>query len=180
LQSRWHKLRTLVQFTPFVQTYRNRHYEWVQLAGHAGNFRAGADQGTILKKLCTQEELCYRQFAADAIADYVPRYFGTQEVQVADKDETESKLTAIDISRRFSQCFPPSEFIQLQDCLSTFTAPSIMDCKIGVRTYLEMELAKAQEKPKLRKDMYDKMVAVDPTAPTQEEHQQQGVTKPRY
>ena len=45
-----------------------------------------------------------------------------------------------------------------------------MDCKIGVRTYLEDELAKAREKPKLRKDMYEKMVAVDPAAPTDEEH----------
>ena len=39
-----------------------------------------------------------------------------------------------------------------------------MDCKIGIRTYLEEELAKAREKPKLRKDMYEKMVAVDPNA----------------
>jgi len=55
-----------------------------------------------------------------------------------------------------------------------------MDCKIGVRTYLEDELAKAREKPKLRKDMYEKMVAVDPAAPTDEEHRLKGVTKPRY
>ena len=33
-----------------------------------------------------------------------------------------------------------------------------MDCKIGVRTYLEEELAKAKEKPKLRKDMYEKVI----------------------
>lgn len=71
------------------------------------------------------------------------------------------------------------EFIQLQDCLSSFTLPSIMDCKIGVRTYLEEELAKAKEKPKLRKDMYEKMIAVDPDAPTEEEHRLKGVTKPR-
>jgi len=58
--------------------------------------------------------------------------------------------------------------------------PSIMDCKIGVRTYLEEELEKAKEKPKLRRDMYDKMMAVDPTAPTQEEHAMKGVTKPRH
>jgi 1D-myo-inositol-triphosphate 3-kinase len=55
-----------------------------------------------------------------------------------------------------------------------------MDCKIGVRTYLEDELAKAKEKPKLRRDMYDKMIQIDPQAPTDEEHRLKGVTKPRY
>ena len=44
-----------------------------------------------------------------------------------------------------------SEYIQLQDLLGDFKAPCVMDCKIGVRTYLEEELAKAKEKPKLRK-----------------------------
>ncbi|GBP84517.1 Inositol-trisphosphate 3-kinase A [Eumeta japonica] len=55
-----------------------------------------------------------------------------------------------------------------------------MDCKIGVRTYLEEELAKAKEKTKLRKDMYEKMIQIDPKAPTEEEHRSKGVTKPRY
>lgn len=48
------------------------------------------------------------------------------------------------------------------------------------RTYLEEELMKARERPRLRKDMYDKMVAVDPGAPTEQERAQQGVLKPRY
>lgn len=48
------------------------------------------------------------------------------------------------------------------------------------RTYLEEELTKARERPKLRKDMYKKMLAVDPAAPTEEEHAQRAVTKPRY
>ncbi len=48
------------------------------------------------------------------------------------------------------------------------------------RTYLEEELIKARERPRLRKDMYEKMVAVDPGAPTEEERAQQGVLKPRY
>lgn len=47
------------------------------------------------------------------------------------------------------------------------------------RTYLEEELAKAKEKPKLRKDMYEKMIAVDPGAPSEEEHRLRAVTKPR-
>lgn len=76
-----------------------------------------------------------------------------------------------------------------------------MDCKLGVRTYLEDELAKAKLKPKLRKvslyaifleaglgllffnylqDMFEKMLQVDPSAPTTEELQLGGVTKPRY
>lgn len=48
------------------------------------------------------------------------------------------------------------------------------------RTYLEEELVKARERPWPRKDMYEKMVAVDPGAPTPEEHAQGAVTKPRY
>ncbi|XP_047396717.1 inositol-trisphosphate 3-kinase A isoform X2 [Sciurus carolinensis] len=48
------------------------------------------------------------------------------------------------------------------------------------KTYLEEELTKARERPKLRKDMYKKMLAVDPAAPTEEEHAQRAVTKPRY
>jgi len=42
-------------------------------------------------------------------------------------------------------------YLQLQDLLSDFTSPAVMDCKVGVRTYLEEELAKAKENPKLRK-----------------------------
>lgn len=55
-----------------------------------------------------------------------------------------------------------------------------MDIKMGIRTYLEEELIKAGEKPKLRKDMYEKMVAIDPREPTPEEHALRAVTKPRY
>lgn len=82
-----------------------------------------------------------------------------------------------------------------------------MDCKIGVRTYLEEELSKAKEKPKLRKvssefpfhsqrsisnilmnrtisigtqDMYEKMIQIDALAPNEEENKAKGVTKPRY
>ena len=72
--------------------------------------------------------------------------------------ETHAETLAESFSLTFTEFESISEFIQLQDCLSNFVKPSIMDCKIGVRTYLEEELAKAKEKPKLRKDMYEKVI----------------------
>ncbi|XP_066254078.1 uncharacterized protein [Euwallacea similis] len=155
--SGWRKLRNIVQWTPFFQTYKKHRYPWVQLAGHQGNFKAGPDQGTILKKLCVKEEKCFQVLMTDVLRPYVPEYKGL----VASDD---------------GEC----EYIQLQDLLGDFISPCVMDCKIGVRTYLEEELAKAKEKPKLRKDMYEKMCQIDQNAPTEEEHRVKGVTKPRY
>lgn len=74
----------------------------------------------------------------------------------------------------------PLVYLQLQDLLSDYVQPCVMDCKVGVRTYLEEELSKAKEKPKLRKDMYDKMIQIDAQAPSAEEHAAKAVTKPRY
>lgn len=75
---------------------------------------------------------------------------------------------------------PQLAYLQLEDLLSDFDQPCVMDCKIGVRTYLEEELSKAKENPKLRKDMYEKMILIDKNAPNDEEHRVKGVTKPRY
>ncbi|XP_053697252.1 uncharacterized protein LOC128744350 isoform X2 [Sabethes cyaneus] len=155
--SGWRKLRNIVQWTPFFQTYKKQRYPWVQLAGHQGNFKAGPDQGTVLKKLCPKEEKCFKVLMKDVIRPYVPEYKGQ-----VNSDDGEST------------------YIQLQDLLSDFYQPCVMDCKIGVRTYLEEELSKAKEKPKLRKDMYEKMIQIDGNAPTEEEHRAKGVTKPRY
>ncbi|XP_028166119.1 inositol-trisphosphate 3-kinase A isoform X1 [Ostrinia furnacalis] len=153
---RWRKLRNIVQWTPFFQTYKKQRYPWIQLAGHQGNFKAGPDQGTILKKLCPQEEMCFKLLMKDILRPFVPEYKG----QVT--------------------CEDGELYLQLQDLLSDFDCPCVMDCKIGVRTYLEEELAKAKEKTKLRKDMYEKMIQIDPKAPSDEEHRSKGVTKPRY
>ncbi|XP_040179103.1 inositol-trisphosphate 3-kinase C isoform X2 [Rana temporaria] len=149
----WRKLKNMVHWSPFVVSFK-KHYPWVQLAGHAGNFKAG-EYGKILKKFCQCEQQCLEWLNRDTLRPFVPGYYGVVEKE----GET---------------------YNQMEDLLSEFDSPSIMDCKMGVRTYLEEELVKAREKPKLRKDMYEKMVAVDPSAPTEEEHQQRGVLKPRY
>ncbi|KAF3693988.1 Inositol-trisphosphate 3-kinase B [Channa argus] len=71
-------------------------------------------------------------------------------------------------------------YIRLEDLLSGLRRPVIMDCKMGVRTYQVEELTKAQSKATLRSDMYQKMVKIDPSAPSEEEHAKKGVTKWRY
>uniref|UniRef100_A0A803SWT3 Kinase n=1 Tax=Anolis carolinensis TaxID=28377 RepID=A0A803SWT3_ANOCA len=119
-----------------------------------GSFKA-ADGGTILKRYSENEEKCFELLMKDPLRSCVPIFHG-----VVERDG--------------------ESYIQLDDLLVNFEGPCVMDCKMGIRTYLEEELTKAREKPKLRKDMYKKMIDVDPLAPTAEENTQHAVTKPRY
>uniref|UniRef100_UPI0037E72C35 inositol-trisphosphate 3-kinase A n=1 Tax=Semicossyphus pulcher TaxID=241346 RepID=UPI0037E72C35 len=148
----WWKLKTIVHW-PFSATQR-RKLSWVQLAGHKGNFKA-ADEGTILKKFSENEVQCFEKLREDALLSFVPGYHG-----VVEKDG--------------------ESFLHMTDLLATFDLPNVMDCKMGVRTYLEEELVRARERPKPREDLYRKMVEVDSDGPTPQEHSQRGVTKPRY
>ncbi|KAM3860988.1 inositol-trisphosphate 3-kinase A-like [Diretmus argenteus] len=149
----WRKIKNMVHWSPFVMSFKKK-YPWIQLAGHAGSFKAGAN-GRILKKHCECEQRCLSLLMRDVLRDYVPGYHGDVE-----KDG--------------------QKYNQMEDLLSEFDFPCVMDCKMGVRTYLEEELTKARKKLSLRDDMYKKMIEVDPAAPTPKEHEQQAVTKPRY
>uniref|UniRef100_A0A8W4FM71 Kinase n=1 Tax=Sus scrofa TaxID=9823 RepID=A0A8W4FM71_PIG len=152
----WQKIRTMVNL-PVMSPFKKR-YAWVQLAGHTGEHVAdagGCTTGLILKRSSEPERYCLARLMADALRGCVPAFHG-----VVERDG--------------------ESYLQLQDLLDGFDGPCVLDCKMGVRTYLEEELTKARERPKLRKDMYKKMLAVDPEAPTEEEHAQRAVTKPRY
>ncbi|XP_056872493.1 inositol-trisphosphate 3-kinase B isoform X1 [Takifugu flavidus] len=149
----WKKIKNMVHWSPFVMSFKKK-YPWIQLAGHAGSFKAGAN-GRILKKHCDCEQRCLSLLMKDALRPYVPGYHGDVE-----KDG--------------------QKYNQMEDLLAEFDFPCVMDCKMGVRTYLEEELTKARKKPSPRPDMYQKMIEVDPSAPTSEENLQKVVTKPRY
>lgn len=149
----WRKIKNMVHWSPFVMSFKKK-YPWIQLAGHAGSFKAAAN-GRILKKHCESEQRCLDRLMADVLRPYVPAYHGD----------------VVKDGERYNQ---------MDDLLADFDSPCVMDCKMGVRTYLEEELTKARKKPSLRKDMYQKMIEVDPEAPTEEEKAQRAVTKPRY
>jgi len=148
--SRWKKISQMVKWTPFIQTYRKRKYPWVQLAGHSGSFMKGS-QGTVLKKCGEQEELSYRELMHDPLSLVVPQYFRS--------------LTS-----------EGKKYIELSCCLSEFNKPSIMDVKMGVRTFAAKEILSS----KPRSDLYEKMICEDMSAPNTEEHQSQSITKYRY
>nr|XP_033793302.1 inositol-trisphosphate 3-kinase B [Geotrypetes seraphini] len=149
----WRKIKNMVHWSPFVMSFKKK-YPWIQLAGHAGSFKAAAN-GRILKKHCEAEQRCLDRLMDDVLKPFVPAYHGD----------------VVKDGERYNQ---------MDDLLAEFDTPCIMDCKMGIRTYLEDELAKARKKPSLRKDMYQKMIEVDPEAPTEEENTQRAVTKPRY
>ena len=53
-------------------------------------------------------------------------------------------------------------YLEMQDLLANFENPSVMDIKMGSRTFLESEVAKKS----LRLDLLEKMVALAPDEPT--------------
>ncbi|XP_040184492.1 inositol-trisphosphate 3-kinase B-like isoform X1 [Rana temporaria] len=148
------KTKSWKTFFTMVHWSLRRQNSWVQLAGHEGNFKA-SERGHILKKFSPIENACLEALMEDILRPYVPTYHGLVEREA-------------------------QTYIKMEDLLMGLEAPSIMDCKMGFRTYLEDELAKALLKPTPRKDLYNKMVTLDSQAPTLEEHLQKAVTKPRY
>uniref|UniRef100_A0A2C9L6S0 Kinase n=1 Tax=Biomphalaria glabrata TaxID=6526 RepID=A0A2C9L6S0_BIOGL len=133
---------------------KNRKNAWIQLAGHPGSF-APAGPKTIWKKRLVKEN--YETLAYQALCEY-----------------QQSKNIMPTFHREVE--FNGEYFIEIEDLLHHFNDPSIMDIKMGTRTFLEVEV----KNPVLRKDLYEKMVKVDPNAPTAEERAQEAITKLRY
>lgn len=127
-----------------------------QLSGHAESFKLGQRPETILKQANDNtEELCFNYLKHDELAPFVPKFYGIVEQS-------------------------GQRYLEMQDLLAKFNQPSVMDIKMGCRTYCEEELDKALREQKLRHDMYDKMVEIDESEPTDEERKVKAITKPRY
>ena len=125
---------------------------WVQLSGHEDSF-ALAGPGTIWKKRSNDstEVQVYKVLMNEPISEMIPKFY--RDVQ-----------------------YKGDDFIELEDLLYHYKGASIMDIKMGTRTFLESEV----KNNKARYDLYEKMIQIDPNAPTEEEHKCQAVTKLRY
>ena len=137
---------------------KSRSSEWFQLAGHPGSL-APAGPGTVWKRRApgdhpahNPERDAYEALAAcPHMRGVIPRYYRELE-------------------------YGGERFIELQDLLHGFRDPHVMDVKMGTRTFLEDEVSNAHA----RSDLYEKMVRLDPNAPTEAEHEARAVTKLRY
>jgi len=146
-----------VEYREDIEEENKQHRRsFFQLAGHKECFRVGFRENTILKKSTGNEEICLLRLQSDqALSRFVPKIFGKIK-----QDE--------------------EYFLEMQDLLAGFRDASVMDIKIGYRTYCEEELYKALDEPQLRPDMYKKMIEIDATEPNEEERKVCAVTKPRY
>ncbi|KAK0426392.1 hypothetical protein QR680_009686 [Steinernema hermaphroditum] len=134
---------------------KERLKNWVQLSGHEGTI-VPATNHTLWKKQPNEKEaIAYKEIMADlALKGMTPRFFK----QIEHKNES---------------------FIEIQDLLSQFPdvhSRAVMDIKIGTRTFLECEVKNALK----RSDLYQKMVAIDPEAPSEAERAEGAITKLRY
>ncbi|KAK2158134.1 hypothetical protein LSH36_176g00016 [Paralvinella palmiformis] len=133
-----------------VKTRKNA---WVQVAGHPGSF-APASPNTIWKKRLSKENYetdAYHALMNDVVKDMVPKFH--REVE-----------------------YSGETFIEIEDLLQHFNNPTIIDIKMGTRTFMESEV----KNQNLRSDLYEKMIKINIDEPTQEEHKQRAITKLRY
>ncbi|VDN96318.1 unnamed protein product [Rodentolepis nana] len=151
--------------------------------------------GSILKVYNEAEKMCLEALSTDVLRPYVPEFLG--EITTLDGKRN---LFAISITRLILILFFKAArsvdyeesgvhevesankgFVRMQDLLHGFESPSIMDVKMGRRTFMEEEWqALHTGSLNLRPDMYQKMIEVDPNEPTPLEHQQAAITKFRY
>lgn len=89
----------------------------------------------------------------DVLRPYVPEFKGVLDLRESEEDRNnqDAESTGVKEAEEDSQKGGiVASYLQLQDLLGDFEQPCVMDCKVGVRTYLESELAKAKERPKVR------------------------------
>lgn len=134
---------------------KGRSSDWFQLSGHPDSFTP-AGPGTVWKKRANPnddtEKIVYEELSKDPLlSEIIPKFYREVEKN-GDK------------------------YIELQDLLYGFQEPYVMDVKMGTRTFLESEVKNC----KARNDLYQKMIAIDPSAITEEENNQKAVTKLRY
>lgn len=132
---------------------RDKLQDFFQISGHPDGLTL-ANPNTVWKRFNgadNTEHLVYKQLCQDEQINFVPQYYG-------------------DVSHE------GQNFIEMENLLYGFNNPHLIDIKLGTRTFRESEVKNTTA----RRDLYEKMIAVEPNAPTKNEHELKAVTKLRY
>mmetsp|Transcript_52418 Transcript_52418/g.125229 ORF Transcript_52418/g.125229 Transcript_52418/m.125229 type:complete len:484 (-) Transcript_52418:143-1594(-) len=156
---------------------RNRRLTRVA-AGHGGmsilkDFDDSSDNNDVpsyvIKVYDKLEVSCYErlQDTDDPLCQFTPRFCGVVEAEDLAHLEAEFAKEGTKAER----------YMRLSNLMKGFKrGPHVMDCKLGVRSFGESEVAN----DKMREDLYKKLVALDPSAPTAEEKAAGACTKYRW
>ncbi|KJE95431.1 inositol 1,4,5-trisphosphate 3-kinase [Capsaspora owczarzaki ATCC 30864] len=140
--------RKVISLAKILIHYSTRYSH--QVAGHKDAF-LHPQQGILCKRTTTLERDALMLLMSDCMREFVPRF---------DREITYGGET----------------YVQMEDLLASFVRPSLMDIKMGKRTFLESEVTKLDK----RSDLLEKMREIDPNEPTPEEIDSGGITKLRY
>lgn len=120
------------------------------------NSIAPGANGIVRKRISNasdHEAIAYRGLTKDQYASkLIPKFYGIRELNDG------------------------NTYIELEDLLHGFNDPAVIDIKMGCRTFLESEV----NNKSLRTDLYNKMLAINSSALSADEHQCKGITKLRY
>mmetsp|Transcript_6583 Transcript_6583/g.18807 ORF Transcript_6583/g.18807 Transcript_6583/m.18807 type:complete len:381 (+) Transcript_6583:80-1222(+) len=153
---------------PLEAAFRRRRHLTRQAAGHGGDsilkdmeslVTSNGAPLYIMKAFDAQEASNYQRLQEmnDPMVRWTARFTG--EVTLGE---------TTDGSRRY---------MRLANLLAPFdTGPHVMDCKVGIRSFTESEVAKKA----LRPDLYKRMLELDPNEPTEEERKAEACTKFRW
>lgn len=188
LLDRWSQLRDTVAEAAQLQgniiekpPQRRSSGGFKQLAGHPDNFKETGDPSYILK---AKDPIECAAFEAMSQCPIMQRFAVEFHGTLATVEEAKSKDQAAPMPADWNVGAPDREpepekehreWIKIRNLLDGLVMPSMMDCKIGQRTYLHNKKNRSKKRP----DLAQKMHKIDPTMLTPEELEE-GITKERY
>ena len=157
----------------------------------SGTFREGLHAGYVLKQLTEHERRCCELLQTDLLKDFVPKYNGTVK-----DDEGKSKTSAEKTNRAFCSVTQVLSKWKIYYPRSTIRASWIVKSaceRIWKKIWKNPNAIPNLEKfvadrtsndddefSSSRQDLYRKMIAIDPNAPTDKEKEEEKILKPRY
>lgn len=135
----------------------------MQAAGHESTLkRDNQHAGFILKPFDDVEADNYDTLWGtkhEPLQQFIPRWGGIEKRRIGTKSSGSMR-----------------DFMLLGDLLMRFKSPCVMDCKLGVRTFVEEEVCRTDPRP----DLYIKLLKYQPAEVTEEERRLQAITKYRW